>query len=118
VAFVAAALVAAEVGITAYDIDKATHGCGSALDLGLDAVGPLGAGVAPFGPKAWQALRRFNWAEETGSFDPSATSVFTKRRKAPGGDDAESLIIKERAPDGTTIQAVHQVGLPLPGVAS
>jgi RHS repeat-associated protein len=44
-----------------------------------------------------------------------ANSVTSTARSTPGADGAESVIIKERAPDGETVLVVHQVGQPLPG---
>ncbi len=44
-----------------------------------------------------------------------AVSVTSTARSTSGADGAESVVIKERAPDGETVLVVHQVGRPLPG---
>ncbi len=41
--------------------------------------------------------------------------VASVARSTPGNDGAESVIIKERTPDGATVLVEHQVGKPLPG---
>jgi RHS repeat-associated protein len=47
--------------------------------------------------------------------DEVGNTVTSTTRATPGGDGAESVIIKERGPNGETLQVVHQVGKPLPG---
>jgi RHS repeat-associated protein len=46
--------------------------------------------------------------------DEVGNTVTSTTRATPGGDGAESVIIKERGPNGETLQVVHQVGKPLP----
>ena len=55
-------------------------------------------------------------AEDTADEAAETANSFTSTTRAtPGSDGAESVIIKERTPDGETVQVVHQVGKPLPG---
>ena len=46
--------------------------------------------------------------------DEVGNTVTSTTRATPGGDGAESVIIKERGPNSETLQVVHQVGKPLP----
>jgi RHS repeat-associated protein len=57
----------------------------------------------------------FIGAEGVDEAAEESNSVTSTARATPGGDGAESVIIKERTPDGETVQVVHQVGKPLPG---
>ncbi len=56
----------------------------------------------------------FVGAEGVDEAAQEGNSVTSTARTTPGGDGAESVIIKERTPNGETVQVVHQVGKPLP----
>jgi RHS repeat-associated protein len=67
----------------------------------------LGAGLGAFDGE--------DEAEAVAEGAEEANSVMSAARGTPGADGAESVVIKERAPDGKTVLVVHQVGQPLPG---
>jgi RHS repeat-associated protein len=50
----------------------------------------------------------------TEGVDEVGNTATSTTRATPGGDGAESVIIKERGPNGETLQVVHQVSKPLP----
>lgn len=60
----AGGLRGAEVGITAHDINKLLHGCGNALDLGLEGrsfSGRRRVGAFPTARSLWSASRGCRW---------------------------------------------------------
>jgi RHS repeat-associated protein len=110
----AGGLLAAEVGITAHDINKLVHGCGNAVDLALDAAGPVVGGLAALGRGGkWLA----KLADETGSFDPLARrwrSTVNDFRTDPGAWRRASAHVEEatgrRYRGGLNVEEVFERG--------
>jgi hypothetical protein len=78
---------------------------------GYQAGGYAGLATTFFIPGEDDAEAAELGAEGVDEVGNTATST---TRATPGGDGAESVIIKERGPNGETLQVVHQVGKPLP----
>jgi hypothetical protein len=96
---VAAALIAADIGFTANDINKAIYGCGSAIDLGIDAAGPIIAGLgvvataAKYAAQGEGALSRLGsrLADGSGDFAPFAGRGGSRLTNSQATDLAEWL---------------------------